>query len=108
MPIVPIVPEDEFSLFLFDNATGEGLGGAVVNIFNKDGKLLSAVQTSDSGYVNIKRNKFTGDVRFIASYPEYFSFKLVQNISSLLKSVKVLRMPLNTDLVKVLSINQPM
>lgn len=54
---------------------------------------------------NIKRNKFTGDVRFIASYPVYFPYKLVQNISSLPKSVKVLRMPLNTDLGKVLSIN---
>ena len=99
----PKLPQLE--VFVYDQVTGEGLNEAVVNIFTRDGKLIDAVQTNDSGMYRTDRNAYAGELRFITSYPEYASLRKVVTMETLPPGTARINLPLSKDLGKVTKIN---
>ncbi|MEQ9261630.1 MAG: OmpA family protein [Owenweeksia sp.] len=99
----PKIPQLE--IFVYDQVTGEGLSEAVVNIFTRDGKLIDAVQTNDTGFYSTERDAYSGELRFITSYPEYASLRKVISMETLPLQLARINLPLSKDLGKITRIN---
>jgi len=97
--------KEALEIFVYDQVSGEGLTQAVVNIFTPEGKLVNAIQANDTGFYFAGRNQYEGELRFIASYPNYTTYRKVVNIASLTGDRPRIELPLNQDLGKVLNIN---
>ncbi len=92
-------------IHVYDQVSGEGLTDAVVNIFTQEGKLIEAIQMNDTGFYFAGRNQYEGELRFIASYPNYSTYREVVDIATLTGDRPRIDLPLNQDLGKVLNIN---
>lgn len=101
-----VIPRSsQLEIFVYDVVTGKGLKEAVVNLFDARGKLIDAVQTDDMGLYTADRHQYVGELRFIASYPEYASVRKVINMETLPEENARIDLPLSKDLGKVTTIN---
>ncbi len=92
-------------IFVYDKVSGQGLKDAVVNIYTSDGKLIDAVQANDTGLYRTGRDTYFGELRFIATYPEYASLRKIVNMESLPLDKARINLPLSKDLGKITTIN---
>ncbi len=102
---VTVVVTGGIQLQVYDQITGKGLPHATINIFDKRGVLLNAVQMKGDGTNRISHNYPSGELRFIAFYGDYSSNRVLVEMKDLPANGAVVKIPMVKDLGKMLNIN---
>lgn len=102
---ITVVNKGGVQLRVYDQLSGAGLANATVNIFDKKGVLLNAVQMKYDGTNRIGYNYPAGELRFIAFYEDYSSNRVVVEMRNLPRKGGRIDIPMVKDLGKMLNIN---
>lgn len=102
---VTVVATGGIQLQVYDQITGRGLPNATINIFDKRGALLNAVQMKADGTNRISHNYPGGELRFIAFYEDYSSNRVLVEMKDIPVTGGLIKIPMVKDLGKMLNIN---
>ncbi len=102
---ITVVPAGGIQLKVYDQISGKGLPNATINVFDKRGVLLNAVQMKADGTNRISHNYPSGELRFIAFYQDYSSNRVLVEMKDLPPTGAVVKIPMVKDLGKMLNIN---
>lgn len=102
---IAVVSTGGIQLRVYDQISGRGLPNATINIFDRRGTLLNAVQMKADGTNRIRHNYPAGELRFIAFYEDYSSNRVLVQMKNVSVDGGLISIPMVKDLGKMLNIN---